>query len=319
MKIKSVCVLGGTGFVGQHLVARLIALGFQVKVLSRHPERHRDLLVLPGIRLVQANIHDQDELIRHFAGMDAVINLVGILHNNRKSGRGFHDAHVALVKNVVEACHNNGVKRLLHMSALNADQASGTSHYLRSKGEGENLAHTLGKGTIEVTSFRPSIIFGRGDHFFNQFALLIRIAPGFLPLAAAWVRFAPVYAEELVSLMAHSLKDKQHFGKHIDVCGPKTYTLLELVKLTAERIGSRKIIIPLSRGLSQLMASILQFMPGKPLTPDNLDSMKRDNVCSGKPDTIITTTTVEAGMTIGSRDLRSRYYDYRIHARRQEN
>jgi uncharacterized protein YbjT (DUF2867 family) len=279
MKIDTICVLGGTGFVGSHLVARLVAGGRQVKVITRHLQRHRDLLVLPGVQLLEGDVNDPAILKRHFRGCDAVINLVGILNEKGHNGSGFRRAHVDLARHMVEACRATGVARLLHMSALNADSGTGTSLYLRTKGEAENLVRTHAPDT-RVTVFRPSVIFGPGDGFLNRFAGLLRISP-ILPLACPGARFAPVYVGDVVDRFVDSLEDRATFGQRYDLCGPRVYTLMELVRYTARTIGVRRIIIGLPDWASALQATIFEYLPGKPFSLDNYRSLQRDSVCPG--------------------------------------
>lgn len=274
-KQRHVCVLGGSGFVGTHLVARLSDEGYQVTVLSRHPERQRHLLVLPTVRVIAANVGDEEGLAEHFTGMDTVVNLIGLLHESGKNN--FANLHVALARKVAAACRVAGVRRLLHMSALNADEARGVSNYLRSKGEAEGHVHAL--HDVAVTSFRPSVIFGENDSFFNRFASLLSLSPGFLPLAAPNARFAPVFVGDVVSAMVSSIDLEETYGQRYNLCGPNAYSLRELVEYTAQVCQSKTKVIGLSDGLSQLMARIMELVPGKPLTRDNLDSMKADSVC----------------------------------------
>ena len=176
MSYKTICVLGGTGFVGQHMVNRLTQHGYKVRVLTRRRERHRSLLVNPDVTLIEADIHDRDSLVRNFSGIDIIINLVGILNESGKKGEGFQHAHVELPRTIVAAALASGVGRLLHMSALNADAKETNSLYLKSKGEGEDLLHAAASEGLLVTSFRPSVIFGPGDSFFNRFAALLNIS-----------------------------------------------------------------------------------------------------------------------------------------------
>jgi uncharacterized protein YbjT (DUF2867 family) len=279
MKIDTVCVLGGTGFVGSHLVARLAATGRQVRVITRRRERHRDLLVLPGVQLVEGDIHDPAVLEHHFTGCEAVINLVGILNEKGHNGSGFRRAHVDLARHVVEACRKRGVARLLHMSALNADSGSGPSLYLRTKGEAENLVRTH-SGDTGTTVFRPSVIFGPGDSFLNRFAGLLRISP-VLPLACPNARFAPVYVGDVVERFMDALEDRFTFGERYDLCGPRIYSLMELVRYTARTIGVRRLIIGLPEWASKLQATVFEYVPGKPFSLDNYRSLQRDSVCPG--------------------------------------
>jgi NADH dehydrogenase len=277
MKINRVCILGGTGFVGQHLTARLAARGIKCRILSRHPHRHRDMKVLPGVRLYRSNIFDPEALAVHFADCEAVINLVGILNEGRSGG--FHRAHVELVGKTVDAAKAARVPQLLHMSALHASRERGPSQYLVTKGEGEELAHTRGQPLIRVTSFRPSVIFGPGDSFFNRFAQLLRLAPGPFPLACAEARFAPVYVGDVVAAFIHALEHPADSGRHFDLCGPQAFTLRELVRYTARQLGLDPPIIGLNNTISRLQAHLFGLLPGKPFSYDNYLSLQVASVC----------------------------------------
>jgi NADH dehydrogenase len=275
MKIQRIALTGGSGFVGRHLCYHLRNRGYQCRVITRHAHRHQDLR--PAAELVEADPYDQAQLTAALHGCDALIHLVGILNEGGRQG-SFRRVHVELVENVVAACHKAKIGRLLHMSALNADQASGGSAYLRSKGEGENRAHTLGKPGIAVTSFRPSVIFGPDDSFLNRFAALIRI-PGPMPLACPDAQLSPVYVGDVTAAFGNALERRDTFGRHYELCGPKTYTLEELVRFIARNTGRSKLIIRLPDWASRLQASVLQYFPGKPFTRDNYLSLQTPSVC----------------------------------------
>jgi len=277
MKIRRICILGGTGFIGRHLIPKLAAQGIETVVPSRQPQRHRPLAVNPGCTVVAGNIFDSNDLQRLFNGCDGVINLVGILNERHKND--FRKVHVELPDKVSTIARQAGVKRLLHMSALNANAGSGPSFYLRSKGEGENRAHTGGKPDVAVTSFRPSVIFGHDDSFINRFAGLLKI-PGPMPLACPYSKFAPVFVDDVCHAMVKSLHDRSTFGQRYELCGPKVYSLKEIVEFIARQLGKNKLILPLPDGLSKLQASILEKLPGKVFTTDNYQSLQQDSVCS---------------------------------------
>jgi len=278
MKINRVCILGGTGFVGQHLVARLAASGIHTRVVSRHPQRHRDLRVLPGLELAAGDILDPAQLQHLFSGCEAVVNLVGILNESRLR-QGFRRLHVELVEAIVKAARAAGVQRLLHMSALHASAGKGPSDYLRSKGEGENLAHTRGHPFMRVTSFRPSVIFGPGDGFFNRFAGLLRLTPGIFPLACADSRFQPVYVGDVAEAFARSLEDRNTWEKRYNLCGPEVFTLGELVAYTARLLGQRVRVVGLNDSLSRLQGRVMEHLPGQPFSYDNYLSLQVDSLC----------------------------------------
>lgn len=274
-----ICVLGGTGFVGQALVSRLVAQGHEVRVLTRQRFRHRSLLVLPTLDLVQTNVHKEQSLIHHTESTDVIINLVGILNESRMRGLSFEKAHVRLAQKLVSACHTHKIPRLLQMSALGANRNT-RSQYLRSKAEAE-AALLQFSGVTQVTSFRPSLIFGSGDHLINRFTALLRLSPYVFPLGCPDTRFAPVYVGDVVTRMCESLNDRQTYSKSINLCGPDIYTLQELVELIAKTAGLKRRIVRLSPHLFRMQARILGHMPGKPLTMDNYHSLQVDSVCPG--------------------------------------
>lgn len=276
MEIRTICILGGSGFVGSHICAKLPSQNYRIKILTRHPQRHRRLLVLPQLTLIKADIHDSTLLTSQLKDVDAVVNLVGILNETGKNS--FRKVHEELSVKVVNACKQNNVQRLLHMSALNAD-AGGPSEYLRSKGKAENYAHTFSGQKLTVTSFRPSVIYGPEDSFLNRFADLLKQIPFFFPLACPNARFQPVYVGEVADAFVNALTDETNIGQHINLCGPQTYTLKQLVEFTAKTIGVRRIIIGLPDWASKLQARLMGILPGKPFTMDNYNSMKSDSVC----------------------------------------
>ncbi|HUY83565.1 MAG TPA: NAD(P)H-binding protein, partial [Steroidobacteraceae bacterium] len=176
-----VCILGGTGFVGARLATRLLRRGHRVTVLSRDRERHKDLLVLPGLALENCDVHDEAALAERFRGQEVVVNLVGILNERGFGGRGFRRAHTELTRVALEAARSAGVRRFLQMSALGATEGA-PSHYLRTKGAAERLVREQ-SGAMDWTIYRPSVIFGLGDSFLNRFAALLATVPLALPLA----------------------------------------------------------------------------------------------------------------------------------------
>lgn len=277
MRQLKICMLGGTGFVGRSLAERLVLAGHHVRIITRHRDRHRDLLVLPTLQLIEGSVSNQALLEREFQGMDAVINLVGILNERGRRGEGFERVHVDLPRRVVAACRAAHVKRLLHMSALGAG-VDAPSYYQRTKARGEALVHEA--KDLQVTTFRPSVIFGPHDSFINRFAHLLRRTPLVFPLAMPESKLQPVYVEDVTAAYENALDNHKTFGQSYELCGPRVYTLQEIVTYIAEVIEVRRKIVGLSAGLSRLQAGVLQFVPGKPFTPDNYRSLTVDNVCS---------------------------------------
>ena len=316
MLIKTVCILGGTGFVGSTLANRLTQDGIRIRILTRDREKHKDnLILLPTAELIQADIFDPHHLQKYFCDCDAVINLVGILNEKGRDGKGFHKAHVELTEKTIAACQKKGVKRLLHMSALNADKGA-QSFYLKTKGQAEELVLDAGKLSLKTTVFRPSVIFGRRDSFFNRFAALLKLSPLFFPLACANTRFAPVFVGDVADVFALALTDSGTFGKKLDLCGPASYSLQELVEFTASCMGIKRRVIPMNDFLSRMQAMVFDFIPGKPFSTDNYLSARIDSVCTGKnhlKQFVSQPGTIEAIVPgyLANRFERARYYQFR--------
>lgn len=270
-----VLVLGGSGFVGRYVVPQLSAAGHFVAVLTRRRARARHLWPLPTVQVIEGDAFDNPTLARATRGMTAVINLVGILHERGRDT--FARAHVELPRQIVGACRNAGVPRILHMSALRA-RTDAPSAYLRSKAEGEAVVATSGLAT---TIFRPSVIFGREDAFLNLFAKLARMFP-MIPLASANARFQPIYVQDVATCFARALEDNETIGHAYDLCGPNVYTLEQLVRYVAEASGRPRPVMPLPPALANLQASVMERLPGALLTRDNLASMQVDSVCESR-------------------------------------
>lgn len=277
MRDQNVVVIGGTGFIGGHLLARLAADGVNMLVPARHYERAKHLTTLPYLDLELADIHDDATLRRLVAGRDAVINLVGVLHGGHGTpyGPGFRRLHVELPRRIVQACRELGVPRYLHMSALGASP-TGASMYQRSKADGELAARS--QPQVAATIFRPSVVFGPGDHFLTMFARLQRHLP-VLPLACAQARFQPVYVEDVAAAFSLALRAPHTRGATIELGGPKVYTLAELVRMAGRYAGHERRVLGLPDWAARLQARLFELLPGDPLiSRDALDSMKVDNV-----------------------------------------
>jgi len=278
-----VCVLGGTGFIGQEIVARLGAAGHEVKVLTRNPAQHRDLKVLPSVRLVRADVHDEARLEYEFEGCDVVVNLVGILNETsfgRGSGAQFRRVHTELPQKCVRASRVAGVRRYLHMSGLKADSQRGPSHYLQSKGLAEDyIREQCADGAPEYVIFQPSVVFGPGDAFINNFAGILRITPGLLPLACADAKFAPVYVGDVADAFVGCLERRDVAGRSFQLCGPDVMTLGDIVRMTAGYLGLKRVVVALPRAVSRVQAAVMDFVPGKPFSTDNYLSATLDSVC----------------------------------------
>jgi len=282
MKVGAVLAVGGAGFIGRHLVASLAAAGIRVTVPSRRRERAKHLILLPTVDVVEADIMAPGVLQRLCAGKQAVYNLVGILHSRRgrRDERGPNDygpdfarVHVELPQAIVAACRTMGVRRLLHVSALGASPA-GPSEYLRSKGIGEQAV--LAAEDLDVTVFRPSVVFGPEDTFLNRFASMIRLLP-VMAVPCPEAKFQPVYVGDVARALHFALEEPEARGKAYELCGPRVYTMKQLVESVCAMTGRHRLIIGLPDRLSYLQAWMLEHLPGKLMTRDNYRSMQVAN------------------------------------------
>lgn len=290
--MKNILVLGGSGFVGAHVCEKLVRQGFNVTVPTRRRRNAQRIQHLPSVTVLELNVHNEAALTRALAGHDAVVNLVAILHGTPAA---FDKVHVVLPQSLARACAANGIQRVVHISALGAnDQRPGTapSEYLRSKGRGEAvLLHPAESAPVlDVTVLRPSVIFGAEDKFLNLFAKLQTVFP-FMPLAGAGAKFQPVWVEDVADAVVRCLvrpvvaHPAQALPRIIEACGPDVFTLKELVQLAARLAGVNegqgRPVLALPLALGRLQAWMMEWAPGEPLmSRDNLDSMRVDNVAS---------------------------------------
>jgi len=317
MKLDTVCLIGGSGFLGRHIARQLAARGIEVRIPTRDRERAKDtLILLPTADVIAGNVHDAAFLRRMFTGVDAVVNLVGVLHDG--GGRGFQRNHVDLPARIVSVCRDTGVERLMHVSALGA--ATGApSHYLQSRARGEAEIAKAQVHGIAATVFRPSVIFGPGDSFLSLFAALVRVFP-VLPLACADARFQPVFVEDVARAIAMSIGTTGTHGATYELCGPRVYTLGELVAFVAQTLGLHRTVVPLPATLGMLQAFILEHLPGRLMTRDNVRSMQVDNVCGCAWPEIFeqvpTPLEAVAPLYLADQTSRARYARFRFLARR---
>jgi uncharacterized protein YbjT (DUF2867 family) len=289
MRHTDILVLGGSGFIGSHLVAALAARGARVCVPSRRREKAKHLILLPTVDVVDADVHDPRTLLRLARGRDAVVNLVGILHSRRGRpdergpndyGPDFARVHVELAQAAVNACREAGVQRLVHLSAIGA-ALDAPSEYLRSKGVGERAV--LAAEDLEATVLRPSIVYGPGDRFLNLFARLARLFPVLAVARPGW-RSQPVYVGDVVAALLAALgwnasgRVAHAETGRFDLAGPKVYTLAELVRFACAATGRRRPVIGLPDFAARLQARMFELMPEPLMTRDNLASMQIDSV-----------------------------------------
>jgi uncharacterized protein YbjT (DUF2867 family) len=278
MRPLSLCILGGTGFLGTRLAARLIKDGHAVTVLSRDREQHKHLLVLPGLTLENCDVYEEAQLSERLRGKDVVINLIGILNERGFAGRGFRRAHTELTRTLLLAMRSAGVRRLLQVTALKA-AVDAPSHYLRSKGEAEKLIREQG-AALDWVILQPSVMFGPGDSFLNRFAGLLASVPFVFPLARPDARFQPVFVDDVVDAMLRCLQGDASIRETYQLGGPQVYTLSEIVNLVAMTTGHRRWIAGLPNFAGWLQGLVMNFVPGRPFSSDNYNSLKVDSVCT---------------------------------------
>ncbi len=274
MQGMRVTVFGGAGFVGRYIVKRLAAAGAGVRVASRDPERAKFLKPAGSVGQivpVQANLRHPESVCAAVDGVDAVVNCVGVL-----TGRGaqsFAAVHVAGAAAVASAAAETGAERLVHVSALGADAAA-AAEYARSKAAGEAAVR---EAFPDAVILRPSIIIGPEDSFFNRFAPLARLVPALPLIGGGLTRFQPAYVGDVAEAAVAAL-DWQ--GGVFELGGPKIYSFKQLMELLLAETGRKRLLAPVPFEFMKVKAAFLQFLPGAPITPDQVELLKSDSVVS---------------------------------------
>jgi len=319
MHTRNVLLIGGSGLIGSAIARILTTNEVRVTVATRNRERAKALILLPTIDVIEADVGDPAQLARLMRGQDAVVNLVGVLHSKGGDPYGpqFKAAHVDLARSVAEACVAAGVPRLIHFSALGAG-AQAPSMYLRSKAAGEEAVLAF-KDKLRLTIFRPSVVFGQEDKFLNLFARLQQMAPVF-PLGRGDAKLQPVWVEDVAHAVANALDTRETYGKTYELAGPKVYTLRQLVEYAGQVSGNPRVVIGLPDWLAYLQAGFMSLLPNPPITRDNLDSLKLDNLMAGSvaPELRVLPVSMEAEapLYLSGQNPRARLGRYRDHAGR---
>lgn len=264
-----ILVLGGTGFIGRHLLPRLVARGATITVPTRRPHAARELLVLPRLRLLPARITDEGVLEKLVPESGVVINLVGILAEGHGPGTDFQTIHTELTRRVLAAATRARVRRYLHVSALGAGADPPPSRYLASKKAAEELVRA---SPLAWTILRPAVVAGPDGGAALFFARLLRLFP-LMPLARASARLAPVAVGDVAEALVRALEDPHCSGRIYELGGPQETTLQGFVEAIAHALGRRVHIVPLPDPLAWLEASLLERLPGHLLTRDQLRSL----------------------------------------------
>jgi uncharacterized protein YbjT (DUF2867 family) len=271
-----VTVFGGSGFLGRHVVRALANQQYRIRVAVRRPElcgHLRPMGRVGQIHAVQANLRYPDSVAAAVRDADIVVNLVGILFERGR--QRFDVLQAAGAEAVARAAKANGA-RLIHVSAIGAD-ADSPSHYARSKAAGERLVLAAAPEAVVI---RPSIVFGPEDDFFNRFAALARLAPA-LPLpCGGHTRFQPVFAGDVAAAIAKAADDELKPATIYELGGPDVRTFKELMEFVLATIQRRRLLVPAPYALMKLQATFLQLLPKPPITPDQVELLKHDNVVS---------------------------------------
>lgn len=286
-----VTVFGGSGFLGRHVVRALAMRGYRVRVAVRRPELAgflQPLGFVGQIQISQANVRYPESVARAVDGAEAVVNLVGVL---AEGGRQSFDAVHAFGARAVAAATAAQGAPLVHLSAIGAD-ANSPSGYGRSKAAGEAAVRAA---VPDAVIFRPSVVFGQEDEFFNRFAAMARLSPA-LPLIGGGVtKFQPVFAGDVAAAVLAAVDGKAKAGTTYELGGPEVRTFRELMELMLSEIGAKRVLVDLPFGLASFMAKLTQWAPGAPLTVDQVNMLRSDNVVSE--------AAVAEGRTLAGLDL----------------
>jgi uncharacterized protein YbjT (DUF2867 family) len=281
MTIKSktetlVTVFGGSGFLGRHVVRALANRGYRIRVAVRRPELAGYLQPMGRvgqIHAVRANLRYPDSVTAALRDADVAINLVGLM---LESGRQRFDAVMTEgAETVAKAASAIGAP-LVHVSSLAADPNS-TSRYARTKGEGEERVRAAQSAAIIV---RPSIVFGPEDDFFNRFASMSRLAPALPLVGGGHTRMQPVFAGDVADGIAKAVDGALKPGTTYEFGGPNAYTFKALMEFVLATVERRRLLLPIPFGLMKAQAAVLQFLPKPPITPDQVELLRYDNVVS---------------------------------------
>lgn len=277
MNNKVLTILGGSGFIASELVYKLSVHFKEIKVLTRNVEKCNNIKVIKNVDIFLYDPSQINSITIHLKNTDVVINTVGILNESSKST--FEDIHFNFVKTLVNKSRENSVEKFIHLSALNAD-ISGPSRYLQSKGKADEYISNNNDSKLKTVIFRPSIVFGNDDSFFNRFTKLLKFIPVF-PLACPNSQFSPVYVKDLTAFVEKSILTADYDNQIYDVTGPKNYSFSQLIQFILQATEKKRFIIPLNYTLSKLQAFFFTYLvPGKIFTLDNFKSLQIDNVSS---------------------------------------
>jgi NADH dehydrogenase len=272
---RLIIVFGGTGFIGRHLIRRLAARGARVLVPSRNPARGNHLQPMGRVGQIvveRLDLGSDGALARALAGASGVVNLIGILHESRQ--QRFETVQGTLPGRIAAAAAAAGIERMVQLSAIGAD-AESPSAYARSKAQGEQHAREALPSAVVL---RPSIVVGPEDSFFNRFAEMARWLPALPLIGGGETRFQPVYVGDVAEAIVAGLQRRDAAGQLYELGGPQVYSFAELMRYMLAVVGRRRLLLPVSFGMAELQARFLELLPSPPLTRDQVELLKRDNL-----------------------------------------
>jgi len=275
MDERLITIFGGAGFIGRHLVRKLAAADWRIRVVTRSPGLAGHLQPTGDVgQIVIQPLDNLDEpaIRRLVQGSTAVVNLIGILYET--SRQRFDEIHGELPARIARAATDAGVSRAVHVSAIGADETS-SSAYARSKAKGEA---TLREAFASAAILRPSIVVGPEDDFFNRFAGMARLLPALPLIGGGKTQFQPIYVGDVADAVMAALHQDSAAGKTYEIGGPQVYSFEDLLRYMLDVIGKRRLLVDLPFGLASLQARILELLPVPPLTRDQVELLKTDNV-----------------------------------------
>lgn len=277
MQGKQITIFGGAGFIGRSLVQKLAYEGAIIRVPVRDPSRALFLKTMGHVgqvTLLKINPYDKQEIEACCTDSEIVINLIGILYE--KGNSTFKRLHIDLAETIAKSATKEGTKRFLHMSALSADPTS-KSEYAITKSQGEQAVL---KTYPQATIFRPSLVFGPHDHFFNRFSEISRFSPVLPLIGSGQIHLQPVYVEDIVEAMIMAAKQPETQGRIYELGGPKIYSFKELFELMLKIIQLKRLLLPIPYCIAKIVGFFCEFLPTPPLTRDQVKLLEKDNVLS---------------------------------------
>ena len=270
-------IFGGSGFIASEIVYKLSKSFKEIRLLTRNTQACNHLKVIKNIQIHLYEPSNVSSYSMHVNESDVVINTVGILNESRK--QSFHDIHFDFVRKIINKSKESSVKKFIQLSALNADE-SGLSKYLQSKGKADKYISSMSSTSFKTVIFRPSIVFGEKDSFFNRFKSLLKLLPVF-PLACPNSMFSPIYVKDLTGFIKEASLTDKYDNTIQNVTGPKDYKFIELINFILSTMKIKRLIIPLNYSLSKLQAFAFTYLPGNIFTLDNFKSLQVDNISTG--------------------------------------